>query len=455
MSAPGRSRGAPRGEPGANRGTRRLVVASPRLPTGVSFPVNVLLELGVYGTSAYEGDWLPEEDGGGPDGGVVRTVSRFLPYFLDDPSHDRFEPGARFTFDHVLPHPALVAGADVALWVRDVRDTCVSHHRTYAARFPRWSLEGTLALPASPFLLPPQDTWALYYLLWIVATPAERLLVLRHHEVKSDPVGTLGELLARLGLRREPAAIEEAVSRSSVARARAAVDRHDAVHGAPVDRWQRLLRPFGRDRAPELFRKGGSGHGLEALDAEAERRSFGPLVRLVSEKLGLPLREPSGMAWEDVDRTVSWLGEPLGDPDLLAISTRLDRGVGLRDARRDAERLARASGREDVRLACRQVLWAFRWLASIRGSDGGKPLLAGNTEVRLLRALVFALRHASVPWTAERAALLGARGGTVDRLVALHDRLDLELGPLPGGRPSSRLVHSALSSALGTARRKR
>lgn len=207
---------------------------SPPLPTGVSWLVNCLLELGIraQGYGAYWQD--------GPDGSELLPAPAREQLLWTLPilhRQHRFDFAEPLTVDceHLLSCARFPARKTI-LFVRDLRDTLYSHFQRKLLNSRELELPGLTSRRFSDseadflvylrqaeiwplhfgylFDLPPADTLACFYLFWLAQVPAESLLLLRFEDCKRDPAGQLRRGLDFLGLEREPAACAQAISHS-------------------------------------------------------------------------------------------------------------------------------------------------------------------------------------------------------------------------------------------------
>lgn len=219
-------------QPALAQATAQIV--SPPLPTGVSWLVNCLLELGIR-AQGYGAHWQDGPDGSGLLPAQAREQLLWtLPVLHRQGRFDFAEP-LTVVCEHLLGCAQFPARKTI-LFVRDLRDTLYSHFqrklfnsrelempglksrrfsdseadfRAYLRQAEIWPLHfGYL------FDLPPADTLACFYLFWLAQVPAEQLLVLRFEDCKRDAAGQLRRVLDFLGLERDSAACAQAIANS-------------------------------------------------------------------------------------------------------------------------------------------------------------------------------------------------------------------------------------------------
>lgn len=200
-------------------------IVSPPLPTGVTWLVNVLLELGVRCTS-YGSSWLEGADGSYP---VSPDKLRYLLWHLPALHRQQgfaFRPDAEVFWDHQLAYAQYPARKTI-LFARDLRDSAYS----YACRqlnLPDVGHEQLLSELHKPrtwpdyfphlFDLPLADTLGYFYLIWLTLIPERQLLVLRFEDCKADPLGQLRRVCAFLNLSFGEAELTRALQASELGR---------------------------------------------------------------------------------------------------------------------------------------------------------------------------------------------------------------------------------------------
>ena len=246
---------------------RRVFLASPREPSGVTWLVNCLLELGVCTWRHTRASMWREA------GGMARlhpredTLKRWLPA-LSTHAEFRFRSDVEVQWDHVWP-TAAHRDVEVILFARDPRDALYSRYRRES---PEVGYREFASFLAPWTLLDKVDTWCLYHRAWL-AHP--RVTVVRFEDYKKDAATTLRQALDVLGLsaKVDAAAFEAALAASGFERARDAEARYLATHpelkvelinrAGGVGSWRELSGPDATvaddltRRGADLFRRFG------------------------------------------------------------------------------------------------------------------------------------------------------------------------------------------------------
>ena len=238
-------------------------IVSPPLPTGVSWLVNCLLELGIR-TTMTSTTWIDGPDGSRLTPEYIRERMRWqlpildregLVSFRDDgPIHEVYW-SHRLSYSH---YPA----RKTILCVRDLRDSAYSQFRrlvndgTYLdseAELLAFLTRPEIHMDHFPHLfdLPPADTLAYYYLLCLELVPAEQLLVLRFEDRQADPARELRRVLDFLGFVRSEDEMAVALAHSDTRQALALQQKRNAGHhdktlrarAGKVGEWKDVLSP--------------------------------------------------------------------------------------------------------------------------------------------------------------------------------------------------------------------
>ena len=191
---------------------RIVYLTSPWLPTGVSWLINCLMELGIK-TSTYrrrDTDW---ELRGGRH--VVAGYARFsdlFPAFADNESFT-FRDDIEVVWGHVFPYAHLYRHP-VILFARDPRDALFLEHGRERC-YHDFSYRDWLHWPFHESLLDAVDNWSLFHRLW---AQHPNLAVYRYEDYCRNDARTLGRVLAFLGVTPDPERLERALWRSSYRR---------------------------------------------------------------------------------------------------------------------------------------------------------------------------------------------------------------------------------------------
>jgi len=222
---------------------RKVYLVSPREPSGATWLINCLLELGVM-TYRYSpagmwrqerGRWLlsPHE----------RVLRKWLPALSDHASF-AFREDVEVQWMHEW-FTAEYAHDEVLYFVRDPRDALYSRYKREA---PRLSYAEFAAFPDVYTLLDKVTNWWLYNMTWLTHP---RLSVFRFEDYKADAAATLASVLDTLRLEVDSADIERAVRNSTFERAAAAEAAYRAEQ--PAD-----MQLINRSGQPGEWRAGGS-----------------------------------------------------------------------------------------------------------------------------------------------------------------------------------------------------
>ena len=230
------------------------------MPTGVSWLINCLLELGVRTTidGAY---WRREPKGHRlwPDHAL--DYLRWQLPALHRQRHFQFEAGTEIFWEHLLSFAQYPARKTI-LFVRDLRDAAYSEfrRRVHAGVYQdrEADLLNFLQSPeiwrnslAFLFDLPPADSLAYFNLCWMHQVPPEHLLVLRFEDSKRDPLGQLQRVLDFLGLARSQTDLLQALAHSELQHFQSIRQKLEAASGerkltsraGRIGEWKSALSP--------------------------------------------------------------------------------------------------------------------------------------------------------------------------------------------------------------------
>lgn len=193
---------------------RKIYLVSPREPSGATWLINCLLELGVM-TYRYSPAGMWRREGGrwllNPQERVLR---KWLPA-LSDHEHFAFREDLEVQWMHEWYTDEYTAH-EVLYFVRDPRDALYSRYKREA---PRLSYREFAAFPDVYTLLDKVTNWWLYTSTWLMHP---RLSVCRFEDYKADAATTLAQVLDTLQMHYDSARIEDAVRSSTFERAAAA-----------------------------------------------------------------------------------------------------------------------------------------------------------------------------------------------------------------------------------------
>ncbi|MEZ0373059.1 MAG: sulfotransferase domain-containing protein [Candidatus Sericytochromatia bacterium] len=202
-------------------------IVSIPMPGGVSWLLNVLLELNVRLTS-YKSYWAETPEGSRLE--PPETLSNLLWHLpaLHRREAFPFEPGFEVFWEHRLDY-SQYPGRKTLVYVRDPRDTAYSHYQRLAFRHPDkfpQTIEGFVDFIKEVhtwpdhfrhlFGMPNPDSQAYFYLFWLRYYAPEQQLVVRHEDSKRDPFGQLQRILDFWGLERSREDMERAIELSDI-----------------------------------------------------------------------------------------------------------------------------------------------------------------------------------------------------------------------------------------------
>lgn len=263
------------------------VLVSPREPSGVSWIINCLLELGIRvdlqptveqifgaGRAPASAMWLPADDGRWRLHPRASALQKWLP-ILSRQETFTFRPAPRIWHVQQLPRRA-DPQRPVLLFVRDLRDAL---HSLYRRQRPQLAWPEFVAWPQAETLLDAIDHWRLFLECWL-AQP--QVFVGRFEDYKTDAPALLGRVVEALQLSFSADELAGAAERSSYAAAAAAEARYREAHprdqqvvnrAGLVGEWQRL--PELQSTVAEIARRAGRlltrlGYAVDAADASAE-----------------------------------------------------------------------------------------------------------------------------------------------------------------------------------------
>lgn len=214
-----------------------ILLASPREPSGGSWLVNCLLELGVRvdikpaidrawrggkGTADASAVWQPAGEGRWRLHPRAEELKKWLPLLVRQETLS-FRDDVRVLYVQDLPRPGLSADRTL-LFLRDPRDAIHSLYRRVA---PEMSLREFARFPQPETLLDAIDYWRLFVECWLARRD---VLVYRFEDYKAGGVSLLARVAADLGLSVSNDDIERAALESTYEKARAAEELYRASH---------------------------------------------------------------------------------------------------------------------------------------------------------------------------------------------------------------------------------
>lgn len=261
-----------------------VLLVSPREPSGVSWIINCLLELGIRvdlepttdqifgrGQQPASAMWLPESNGRWRLHPRASALQKWLPILSREETLS-FRPTPPILHVQRLPKGD-ESHRQVILFVRDLRDAL---HSLYRRLQPEITWPEFVAWPHAESLLDAIDHWRFFIECWLEQSP---LLIGRFEDYKSDATALLNRVLHVIGVDCSSEEIARAVDHSSYAAASAA------------EAWYRQLHPQDQQVANRAGKVGEweTLPDLHPTIAEIERRAGQLLTRLgyrVTQSMG-------------------------------------------------------------------------------------------------------------------------------------------------------------------------
>ena len=202
--------------------SRTVYLPSPREPSGATWLINCLLELGVRTFRYSPGGMWRHDRGRWLLNSHERLLCKWLPALSDHESFD-FRDDVEVQWMHEWRSEKYV-DSQIIYFVRDPRDALYSRYRREA---PQLSFAEFAAFPDARTLLDKIVNWKLFNEGWL---SHPRLTVVRFEDYKADAARTLRLVLDAMGLQYGPADIVRAVRNSTYDRAAAAERAYRAEH---------------------------------------------------------------------------------------------------------------------------------------------------------------------------------------------------------------------------------
>jgi hypothetical protein len=202
--------------------SRRIYLPSPREPSGATWLINCLLELGVRTFRYSPGGMWRREKGRWLLNPHERVLRKWLPALSDHDSFD-FRDDVEVQWMHEW-RSKTYTDSQVVYFVRDPRDALFSRYKREA---PQLSFAEFAAFPDVRTLLDKVVNWKLFNEGWL---SHPRLTVVRFEDYKADAGRTLRQVLHAMGLEYGPSDIDRAVRTSTYDRAAAAERAYRTEH---------------------------------------------------------------------------------------------------------------------------------------------------------------------------------------------------------------------------------
>lgn len=216
--------------------SRRVYLPSPREPSGATWLINCLLELGIK-TFRYSPDGMWRRERGrwllNPH---ERLLRKWLPALSDHESFD-FRDDIEVQWMHEWRSDKY-ADSQIIYFVRDPRDALYSRYKREGSQL---SFAEFAAFPDVNTLLDKVANWKLFNEGWL---SHPQLTVVRFEDYKADAGRTLRRVLNAMGLEHGSADIDRAVRNSTYDRAAAAERAYRAEHPEDTQIINRSGRPM-------------------------------------------------------------------------------------------------------------------------------------------------------------------------------------------------------------------
>jgi hypothetical protein len=215
---------------------REFNLVSAPFASGIAWPVNILLALGIRATHVSprysDGSWVVTPGSPGVESLAPEAwelLRWHLPVVLERRNRFRLAPGIEVYWEHRLDF-ARRAERPTLVFVRDPRDAIYSLYRRHHEK--SLSFLAYLRRPdvfpdhfPEMFGLPPAETWAAWHAMWLGLRDVMQIKFFRFEEWRAAPIEGVREMLAFLGTDRTEAEIREALECSTVEHAKAAMEQ--------------------------------------------------------------------------------------------------------------------------------------------------------------------------------------------------------------------------------------
>jgi len=216
--------------------SRRVYLPSPREPSGATWLINCLLELGIRTFRYSPGGMWRREKGRWLLNPHELLLRKWLPALSDHESFD-FRGDIEVQWMHEWRSDKY-ADSQIIYFVRDPRDAIYSRYKREGSQL---SFAEFAAFPDVSTLLDKVVNWKLFNEGWL---SHPRLTVVRFEDYKADAERTLLQVLHALGLEYGPADIDRAVRNSTYDRAATAERNYRAEHPDDIQIVNRSGRPM-------------------------------------------------------------------------------------------------------------------------------------------------------------------------------------------------------------------
>lgn len=194
---------------------RQILLISPREPSGATWLINCLLELGIK-TYRYSprGMWREAGNGRYVLNAHEHILKKWLPA-LSAMDNFRFRDDVEVRWAHEWP-TEMDRDKQIIFFVRDPRDAIYSRYKREA---PEQSFDEFVRFPDPYTLLNKADNWSLYVMSWLALPDVAPV---KFEDYKLDATGTLRKVLAKIGITVTDADIDRAIQSSTQEKAAAA-----------------------------------------------------------------------------------------------------------------------------------------------------------------------------------------------------------------------------------------
>jgi hypothetical protein len=193
---------------------KKILLISPREPSGMSWLINCFLELNIKTYRRRDPNWMwhTQADGSYVLNPQEQALVKWLPA-LSKATYFRFREDVEVQFTHEFPIKDYT-GIQTIYFIRDPRDSFYSRYRR---ENPGLSFNDFVNVPDSDTLLCKIDNWVLFNLYWL---KHKKIKVFRFEDYKSNAANTLRSVLDYVNLKPEPEDFQKAIMSSTVDKAR-------------------------------------------------------------------------------------------------------------------------------------------------------------------------------------------------------------------------------------------
>jgi hypothetical protein len=231
--------------PTVTSGIKNFQIASFGASGGITYLVNVLLELGFHTYAAHMGPWFDREKKEISLDTIQLRQAHALPYLQRRP----LTPPSRavdIAYSHQWPTPLYTIFPTIILH-RDPRQTMFSQWRRVNAKWFRGSFLDFLSEPYYYLGMSPVDEWLLWHILWRTIVAPQKYFI-KFELSKTQPRQEVGRLLSWIGENVAEQEILKAINRSSYDAVKSSDPNGNILTAGNLDDYKTKVRPD--DMAP-------------------------------------------------------------------------------------------------------------------------------------------------------------------------------------------------------------